>query len=80
MSPATLGGALFGGIGRTSFRHASMPPRYEGGAWPPSVSEGLGSRGAVRRELNFGRSGDRGLRSGEAVRVLAVSRSAIPVR
>ena len=93
-SPATLGGALLGGTGRTSLRHAAIPPPYEDGTGPglcsgsgsgsgsSSVSDGLGSRVAVRLELNLGRSGERGLRSGELERALAVvvSRLAIPSR
>lgn len=82
-SPATLGGALFVvDSGRMSLRHAEMPPPYAGGAGSGSVSDGLGSRGIVRRELNLGRSGDRVLRarSGDAVRGLFASRPATPAR
>ena len=88
-----LGGALFGGSGRTSLRHAEIPlrPLYDGGgggsSWAAagsgSVSDGLGLRArtvAVRRELNLGRSGERSPRTGEAVRGRVVSRLASPTR
>ena len=89
----TLGGALVGGSGRTSLRHAEIPlrPLYDGGgggsSWAAagsgSVSDGLGLRArtvAVRRELNLGRSGERSLRTGDAVRDRVVSRLASPTR
>lgn len=82
-SPETLGGALFIVDGpRMSLRQAEIPPPYAGGAGSGSVSEGLGSLGIVRRELNLGRSGERVLcaRPGEAARGLFASKLATPAR
>lgn len=71
-SPTTLGGALFGG--RTSLRHAAMPPNADeddgaGAVGSGSSRPGLGTReAAVRRDESFGRSGERAARSGEPER------------